>query len=188
MGLDPAEFERRVAEIAALARSLLPPDASKAALDYTALGSFETALLVDRRTYRRDWDLHRSDLFTLLRELRRDCHAPESGTWPTLRISLRATEGWAEANLADDGFPFRDEVTAADCARELAEFPRPDSRTPEWLADLAVLQLDADSFDPAQVFARPDSGPYFERAGRVLADFLPEAPDPPLTDRLEDGR
>lgn len=188
MGLDAAEFGRRVAEIAELARSLLPPDATEAALDYTALGSFETAQLVDRRTHRRDWGLHRSDLFTLLRALRRDCHAPGSGTWSTLRISLRATEWWAEADLADDEFRFRDEVTVADCARELAEFPRPDSRTPEWLADLAVLQLDADSFDPAQVSARPDSGWYFERAGRILADFLPEAPDLPLTDRLEDGR
>ncbi|MFF5260121.1 glycohydrolase toxin TNT-related protein [Actinomadura viridis] len=181
--MKPAEGDVKelLDEVARRAEDLLPRRWRDARLDYHALGSFETGELSCRGSWARS-AVPRSGIFELLRDVRRHCHTPEAGTWSSLRLYLDPDEGWAVETDPPDDFPWKDEVTAADCARELAEFPRPRSLVPDWMARPANAQRDADAFDPETVLRhpRPEGGllgegneDYFERARATLADFMP---------------
>ncbi|GAA3969193.1 hypothetical protein GCM10023085_59390 [Actinomadura viridis] len=195
MTLTNEEIRERLDEIAEVVEGLLPPRWRDARLDYHALGSFESGEL----TCHGFWPgpaLPRSGVFELLRDLRRDFYGPENGTWMTLRLHLDADEGWGvETDLLED-FRWKAEATAADCARELAEFPRPWSLVPGWMARLANAQRDADAFDPETILRRPrpegallgeGNEDYFERARATLADFMPAGLERLRIGRLEEG-
>ncbi|MFF5264570.1 glycohydrolase toxin TNT-related protein [Actinomadura viridis] len=196
MNLTEEEINGRLDEVAELTRALLPPGRDAASLIYHALGSFETARLICHQAGGDMWTLPRSDVFESLRDLRRDCHTPETGTWSVLRLDFHSQGGWEVATEPLEDFRWKSEVTAADCARELAEFPRPPSLVPEWMARLADAQRDADAFDPETILRRPllegelpgeDGRHYFERARAKLRAFLPADHERVRFGRLEEG-
>ncbi|MEW2355419.1 glycohydrolase toxin TNT-related protein [Spirillospora sp. NPDC029432] len=197
MALAPEEIEARLGAVADLVRPLLPAGWLDATLSYHALGSFE-ALTLTCYGAADGGSVAGSGVVERLRDLRRDCHDPETGTWPGLTLHLdSADDRWGVEPEDIEDFTWRAEVTPDDCALELAEFPRPDWLVPPWMNALLDLKRAADSFDPAEILARPrpedalldgtDSG-YFARARGRLDDFLPGGGDRVLIGRLEEGR
>lgn len=196
MALAPEEIEARLEAVVERVVPLLPEGWLDARLGYHALGSFE-ALTLNCEGPRDAWALPGTGVLEELRELRGDCHDPETGTWPGLTLLLDSADGWGVEPEELDDFRWREEITPEDVGLELARFPRPDWRLPPWMSALRDLDRDAAAFDPEEIIARPrpedgllgekDAG-YFAEARRRLDDLLPGGGDRIPVGRLEDGR
>ncbi|WP_157995829.1 glycohydrolase toxin TNT-related protein [Thermomonospora amylolytica] len=187
MALTPEERDARLDRIATVLVHLLPGGWESAELTYHAFGrNHEVAGLTGEMLER--WRgrypvqqagrlLPRSGALELLRELRRDMYEPEHGTWTALRMTVRSG---ADEPRWDAGFQHLDdvawEVSPADCAAELALFPRPPEAVPEWMRHRCALHEAAASFDPRAFLAEPQSeGALVEALGREDPQLFQQA-------------
>ncbi|MDL4814890.1 glycohydrolase toxin TNT-related protein [Actinomadura opuntiae] len=186
-----AHLQRMIDELV----RLLPDGWHDARLTYRAVGDYEVIRLVgheedpyQRGIFEASRLLPQTGIPDMLRRHREMTHHPDDGAWMSLAYSVR---GGAEAPVwsveADppEEFPWADEVTPADAATELARYPRPDDRTPQWLAHLAALHTIGQAFDPETLRQAPQAETdlarllppgledLFTTARAKLADYVP---------------
>ncbi|MGY0055276.1 hypothetical protein ACWY4P_01670 [Streptomyces sp. LZ34] len=150
----------------------------------------------------------RTAVFDKLRALRRDMYEPGRGTWVGARLFLCPKDSPEEDGFdwgsnvfpSAKNFPWRDEVTAADCVQELAAYPLPEEKVQWWMNWKSELHGIAEAFDPGDLLARPQEEQdlvallprgdeqLFARARETLDRFLPNGGELLRIGRLAEGR